>query len=94
MINRPTLANVCSKGKQGPAQNGEGLGAIQLLRVWYPPLTRPGVKYRPNVTQNEHTERWNPPTALPAAGVGDQAECLGGEDGSRSECLMVMMRIG
>ena len=25
---------------------------------------------RPNATQNGHAERWNPPTALPAAGVG------------------------
>jgi hypothetical protein len=33
---------------------------------------------------NGHTERWNPPTALPATGEGDQAVCLGGEDGSRS----------
>jgi hypothetical protein len=48
---------------------------------------------RPNATQNGHAERWNPPTALPAAGVGGQAVCLGGEDGSRSECLIVMMRI-
>ena len=48
---------------------------------------------RPNVTQNGHTERWNPPTALPEMGVGDQAISPGGEDGSRSQCSTVMVEI-
>jgi hypothetical protein len=31
---------------------------------------RPGAKQRPNVTQNEHTERWNPLKALTLSPIG------------------------
>ena len=38
-----------------------------------------GVKYRPKVTENGHTERGNPPSALSGkAGAGNQAVSLGG----------------
>jgi hypothetical protein len=47
----------------------------------------------PKATQNGRAERWNPPKALSLTGVGDQAVCLGGEDGSRSKRLIVTMRI-
>jgi hypothetical protein len=44
--------------------------------------------------KNGRAERSNPPTALPATEEGGQAVCLGGKDGSRSQCLTVMVRIG
>jgi len=48
----------------------------------------------PNVTQNGHTERWNPPQALPGMGVGSQAASPGGKDAPTSKGLTVMVRIG
>jgi hypothetical protein len=49
----------------GRPQNGEGLKAIQSSGVWYPLVKRPGAKHHPKATQNGHTERCNPPKALP-----------------------------
>ena len=45
-----------------------------------------GVQCRPKVTENGHTERSNPSTALPTMGAGGQAACPDGRDGSRSKC--------
>jgi hypothetical protein len=92
MDDLPTLARSPVVG-QAAGQKGGGLWATQYTGVWYPLRKRPGAKQRPNATQNGRAERWNPPTALPATGVGGQAVCLGGKDGSRSQCLTVMVRI-
>jgi hypothetical protein len=43
-----------------------------------------GVQCRPKVTENGHTERSNPPTALSAMGAGGQAVCPDGRDAPRS----------
>ena len=44
-----------------------------------------GVQCRPKVTENGHTERSNPSTALPAMGAGGQAGCPDGRDAPRSK---------
>ena len=44
-----------------------------------------GVQCRPKVTENGHTERSNPSTALSAMGAGGQAVCPDGRDAPRSQ---------
>ncbi len=47
------------------AQKGNGLDTARRFRyAWYSLVRRPGVQYHPNVTENGHSERGNPPDAL------------------------------
>jgi len=64
MENRPTLASACYKQAQAGPKMGEVLGPYISLGVWYPLRRRPGVKHRPKVTQNGHSERSNLAAAL------------------------------
>jgi hypothetical protein len=64
MENRPTLANACHKQAQAGPKMGKVLGPYISMRVWYPPVRRPGAKHHPKVTQNGHSERSNPTVAL------------------------------
>jgi hypothetical protein len=64
MENRPTLANVCHKQTQAGPKMGKVFGPYISLGVWYPLRRRPGVKHRPTVTQNGHSERSNSAVAL------------------------------
>ena len=50
--------------RQTAGPKGKGLWAIQYTGVWYPLRRRPGVKHRPKVTTNGHSERSNPTVAL------------------------------
>ena len=70
-----------------PAPKGEGLRAIQSIRVWYPPRTGPGVKHRPKVTQNGHSERSNLTVALRHCRSREPPASAVGRDGPRSQCL-------
>ena len=45
-----------------------------------------GVQCRPKVTENGHTERSNPSTALSGMRAGGQAGCPDGRDAPRSKC--------
>jgi hypothetical protein len=45
MENLPALARSPVPRTGGRPQNGEGLRAIQYIRVWYPPARRPGAKH-------------------------------------------------
>jgi len=69
-----------------PAPKGEGLRAIQSTRVWYPLRTGPGVKHRPKVTQNGHSERNNPTVALRQSRSREPPASTVGRDSPRSEC--------
>ena len=70
MDNLPTLARRPALAGGRP-QKGKVLGPYNP-RVYGDPSERDPVQStRPNVTQNGHTERWNPPTALSEMGVGD-----------------------
>jgi len=68
----------CQRWLIGRAQKGKvsghTVGACMVsIRM------KPGVQYRPTVTENGHTERGNPPSALSGnAGEGNQAVSLGG----------------
>ena len=47
----------------------------------------PGVQYQPTVTENEHTERSNLPTALGSIRVGNQPEATAGRMAQEAKAL-------
>jgi hypothetical protein len=67
----------------GRPQKGEGLRVIQYNGVWYPLRRRPGVKHRPKVTQNGHSERGNPSVALRQRRSREPPASADGRDGPR-----------
>ena len=87
-------------GGEEPAPTPTGL-MDEVIITWTPvPTATPGVIQQEVANLNAMiiTRRIfinaAAATALPAVGVGGQAVCFGGEDGSRSKDLIVMMRIG
>jgi hypothetical protein len=93
MDNLPTLANARRKRASGRPQKGKVSRPYNQAVYGIHSQGDPAQSTHPNATQNGYTERWNPPEALPAMGVGVQAISPGGKDGSRSQCLTVMVRI-
>ncbi len=58
-----TSQTASASAPTGP--KGNGLDTTrQFPYVWYSPVMRPGVQYRPKVTENGYSERDNPPDAL------------------------------
>jgi hypothetical protein len=62
--NLPTLAKSPVPRTGGRPQKGKVLGPYNQAVYGIHPQGDPVQSTRPNVTQNGHTKRWNPPTAL------------------------------
>jgi len=93
MDDLPTLARSPVLGQAAGPKMGEVFGPYNT-RVYGIHSERDPVQS--NVLKprkNGRAERWNPPTALSSTREGDQTVCVGGEDGSRSECSAVMVEI-
>jgi hypothetical protein len=60
------------------AQSGLVFGQQMALFSIDKNIKGPGVKHRPKAAQSGYTERWNPPKALSAMGVGDQPDAQAG----------------
>jgi hypothetical protein len=60
----PTLARISLPKGRRQAQKGRALGPYNTLVYGIHPAESPAQSTRPKVTQNGHTERWNPSVAL------------------------------
>ena len=93
MENQPTLAYVCQKRTRAGPKMGMDPG-LARSRAQGCTQMGPGVKHRPKVTQNGHTEQGNPSRALSGdAGEGDQAACRDGVGCPKKLMPGVMPRI-